>query len=70
MSTRKKAVPWYKRTFRWSQTNLTEIDLVHLVNLTGAGQWPAYVERALPSGKVSIDLDIDGFSPATRLRGT
>ncbi len=31
--------------------------IVHLVNLTGAGQWPAYVEQALPTGPVTVELD-------------
>jgi hypothetical protein len=41
--------------------------IVHLVNLTGAGQWPAYVEHALPTGKVVIELDLEGFMPKKAL---
>lgn len=41
--------------------------IVHLVNLTGAGQWPAYAEYALPIGKVDINLRLDGFEPERAL---
>ena len=30
--------------------------ILHMVNLTGTGEWPAYMEHALPTGPVTVEL--------------
>jgi len=54
-----RALPWYRRTLRWGQTNITDS-----VNLTNAGTWRQPVHELIPIGpfevRVKAPADVRG----------